>query len=117
MAPRGKSIEEKRTIILNLFHDSCVPWLLKVSSLAQALLTVHSRRASLQDIEKAGAKAGVVQNTVKGAGERLTASWAGDARTHSTRSDIVMSLVHDDLASTDKSAWSWASVVRPPTVC
>ena len=81
MAPRGKSIEEKRAIILNLFHESCVPWLLKASSLAQAFLTVHCTHAAhhLQDIEKAGAKAGVVQNTVKGAGERLTASWAGDA--------------------------------------
>ena len=48
MSKRGLSKDEKASIVLNLLQDSGTCWLLK-------------------DLEKAAAKAGVVQQTVKGA--------------------------------------------------
>lgn len=48
MSKRGLSLEEKRTVVLTILQDSNTCWLLK-------------------DLEKAASKAGVVQQTVKGA--------------------------------------------------
>mmetsp|Transcript_1453 Transcript_1453/g.2921 ORF Transcript_1453/g.2921 Transcript_1453/m.2921 type:complete len:208 (-) Transcript_1453:188-811(-) len=71
MVKKGVSAEEKRTRMLEILRESQTCWLLK-------------------DLEKAGAKKGVISQSVK---------------------DVIQSLVDDDLVNTDKvgqSNWFWA---------
>eukprot|EP00238_Polyblepharides_amylifera_P003938 CAMPEP_0196588614 /NCGR_PEP_ID=MMETSP1081-20130531/61104_1 /TAXON_ID=36882 /ORGANISM="Pyramimonas amylifera, Strain CCMP720" /LENGTH=192 /DNA_ID=CAMNT_0041911153 /DNA_START=119 /DNA_END=694 /DNA_ORIENTATION=+ len=71
MAKRGMSLEDKRKVMLDIIRDSQSCWLLK-------------------DLEKTGAKKGVVLQSIK---------------------DVVQSLVDDDMVNTDKvgsSHWFWA---------
>jgi hypothetical protein len=105
MAPkRGMSLEDKRLTLLNIFHETQDVFLLKVrlpfyfclfqqGNILQAVIGLGTPPRSVQDVEKLGAKRGVVLQSIK---------------------DVLQSLVDDDLVHCERIGvsnyfWSFPS--------
>lgn len=88
---RGLSVDEKRKIILDIFHESKTVWLLKARSTNCLRSRQHEHAVSrlpgvagamgeslfpmcAQDLEKVASKKGVVLQTVKGASPVVASS-------------------------------------------
>lgn len=68
---RGLSLEEKRKVLLSVFHEDPQPYMLKASAMSRQCSTavfhlhVQGSILSLQDVEKIASKRGVVLQSVK----------------------------------------------------
>ena len=93
MVKRGMSLEEKRTVVVGIFHE-------------------HKRPFSLKEVEKLASKQGVTLQSVKDVCLAYAHTLTHTQNTHThTRKQVLQSCVDDGLVDFDKigsSNWFWS---------